>query len=139
MTEQTSPTTWMKSTLEQVLELIKRESELKAELAQIEKKKLFYKDELVEVQNMVHTTASGEKILINLMTEEHLINTVNMYIRHKGLSGVPSKYLNEVKVRWLIDKVVWTVDVNDTLNDFFNEEDEDEDECPSFCRHGYRF
>jgi hypothetical protein len=43
-----------------------------------------------------------------------------MYIRHKGLNGVPSKYLNEVKVRWLIDKVVWTIDVNDTLNDFFN-------------------
>ena len=56
MTEETSPKVSTKSTVEQVLELMKREAELQAELTQITKKKLFYKDELAQVKGMMHTT-----------------------------------------------------------------------------------
>ena len=129
MTEETSPKVSTKSTVEQVLELMKRESELQAELAQITKKKLFYKDEISQVKGMMHTTWEWVHMLVSQMTDIHLINTVSRYTRHKWLESVPKRYIDEVKKRDLIDNVLneWTRKW-DWLDDFFDANDYEEDD-----------
>lgn len=121
MTEQTAPTTVKKTLLEQCLSILQQERELTLKLDEIRIKKAFYKKELSELESLSHTTRDGTMLLISDMTDEHLINTVKSCSKYKGwLDHVPDKYLNELKSRNLVDKIL------DDMKEYAKKQEESE-------------
>lgn len=89
--------------------ILNEEIAITKRLVEIQTIKSFYQDELDQLRETMHTTRDGTLMFVSQMTEEHLINTVQcMMDPAYGFKRVPKKYLNEVKKRWLINKLMNT-------------------------------
>lgn len=108
--------------------LIQRKSAHQKEWRAIEKLEAIYDTELKSIKSQLHTTSTGEIMLIKNMTDEHLMNTAKWMLRYHKWSykSIPKAYMDEIKSRpGMLDQlieyepilVVSPQDVNDWSED----------------------
>ena len=95
--------------IKKITDILNEEVQLKKRLRDIDNIKAFYQDELNELASTMHQTRDGVIMFVSQMSEDHLIATVRVYLTNgTDLRNVPKKYLNEVKKRGLIEKILLT-------------------------------
>lgn len=97
------------SILDKLFLLIQRESAHQKEWRAIEKLKAIYDTELQAIKNQLHTTSTGEIMLIKNMLDDHLLNTAKMILRyHKwNYKSIPKAYMDEIKSRpGMLDQLI---------------------------------
>ncbi len=114
-----------------VKNLITAKGALEKALKEVKMLESIYSDEMREYKNAMHITRAGEIIFIEDMDNEHLLNTVKLFIRG-GMSYKNAglkKYINEVKKRGLVADIL---DVRgqslDEEDDIILDDNEDEEE-----------
>lgn len=95
--------------IKKITDILNEEVAIKRRLRDIDNIKAFYQDELSELASTMHQTRDGIIVFVSQMKDDHLIATVRMYLTNgSDLRHIPKKYLNEVKKRNLIDKILET-------------------------------
>lgn len=90
-----------------ILTLIKDEWETASKLEKIRREMKIYKKEISQIQDKLHTKKDGTIVLLSEVTDDHLILIVRMYLKDwYEIGDIPSKYLDEVKSRGLVTKVL---------------------------------
>lgn len=118
------PTVTDPTILDSLFSIIKRRQDWVKEWKAIDKLEAIYQDELKEISKQLHTTATGETILIQNMEDDHLINTIKLILRrhHWDFKQIPKVYLNEAKRRpWILDKIIdYTpvIELDDTFDEY---------------------
>lgn len=97
----TLTTTQDQNILDILMVIIKRKQDYEKEGKAIKKLEAIYSEELKAIASKMHKTAGGELTLIENMTDEHLLNTIKVFLRnnHWDYSDVPKRYLDEAKKR----------------------------------------
>jgi len=90
-----------KNILDTLFLLIQRKADHQKEGRAIEKLEDIYDSELQSIKSQLHTTSTGDIMLIKNMTDDHLLNTAKWMLRyHKwNYKSIPKPYMDEVKTR----------------------------------------
>ena len=102
-------TTISTSTLDTVFNIIRRKEAHIKEWKAIAKLEDLYRDEIQEASKQLHRTRSGDLLTVQSMTDDHLLNTIKMYLSHNhdDFADVPKKYLDEAKSRnGMLEKIL---------------------------------
>lgn len=102
-------TTTEQSILDKLFLLIQRKSAHQKEWRAIERLEAIYDTELKSIKAQLHTTSTGEIMLIKNMTDEHLMNTAKWMLRyHKwNYKSIPKAYMDEIKSRpGMLDQLI---------------------------------
>jgi hypothetical protein len=102
-------TTISTSTLDTIFNIIRRKEAWKKEGEAIKKLEAIYQSEISKAKDALHRTRTGELMTVQSMDDDHLFNTIKMYMstHHDNIQQIPRKYLEEAKVRpGMLEKVI---------------------------------
>lgn len=97
------------SILDKLFLLIQRKSAHQKEWRAIENLEAIYDTELQAIKKQLHTTATGEIMLIKNMLDDHLLNYAKSQLRyHKwNYKSIPKAYMDEIKARpGMLDQLI---------------------------------
>lgn len=125
--------TLTQNNIQDIKKIISKKEELEKELKKIDNYLRIYKKEIKQMENIMHRTKTGDLMLVSEMENDHLLNTINFMLKRGFRIDDKSiqKYIDEVKKRNLVDKVLeMTTETENKLlieteHDFIDNEDMD--------------
>jgi thioredoxin reductase len=113
-----------------VKNLITTKQAMQKALEDIKKIERVYSEEISEYKGSMHITRGGDIVFIEDMTNEHLLNTIGVFLRagYSYNSAGAKKYVKEVKKRGLVSEMLALEAQQVEREDDFIVDDEEEKE-----------
>lgn len=102
-------TTTTANILDTIFNIIRRREAWEKEGKAIKRLEAIYRDEIQEASKQLHRTRWGDLMTVQSMTDDHLLNTIKMYLTNNrdNYSDIPKKYLDEAKRRdGMLEKII---------------------------------